>query len=265
MNSLALPAFVRPTSGTIAAPWAAVVRVFVGIVRSVALAALYPFALLDAAMVRFVTEPTGAHLAHARAAWLHRWCRIVRRVLGVRVEQRGYTPVSGIVAADHGSLLDAILLASVRPCVLVAGIEVCRRPVIGFLAKLGGTIFIDRQRRSDLARVHFMMQRAVHRRLLVVTFPECSAPRAFGSALFQPAAELGCTLTPVTIDHPITHDRDADEPHQQHVAGLLRHGRAETTVSFGAPRFRPGSRKDLARQFRGEALALRTAYACPQP
>jgi hypothetical protein len=204
------------------------------------LALLYPFALADAGWVRLVTNPTGTALAHARAAWLHRWCRVIRGVLGLRLKQHGFTPVSGIVVSHRAGLLDAILLGSVRPYVFVAGAEVRRWPWIGLLARLAGTIFLDPGRRSDLARTHFMMQRAVQRRLLVVVFPPCgdagaSELRGLGSALLQPATELGCTVSAAAI---------ASRPHLQ------------AAIAFSPPSFRPRHRKQLARQLHAEARAL---------
>ena len=160
---------VRLVTDRVIAPPFGLVR---GVLRAFGLIAISIFAVVDAAIVRCVTEPTGSRLAHARAAWLHRWSRIARRVLGLQLDQRGFTPSSGIVVANHTSLLDAILVAAVRPCVFVAGAEVRRWPIVGLLARLGGTLFVDRHRRNDVARVNFMIQRAVQRRLLVVIFPE---------------------------------------------------------------------------------------------
>jgi 1-acyl-sn-glycerol-3-phosphate acyltransferase len=246
-----------------------------GAARVLGLIVTGAFAVLDAAVVRCVTEPTGAHLAHARAAWLHRWCRIARRVLGLRLDQRGFTPASGIVVANHTSLLDAILLAAVRPCVFVAGGEVRGWPIVGLLAQLGGTLFVDRRRRHDAARVNFMIQRAIQRRLLVVIFPECTSSdgstlRAFTSALFQPAAEQGCTLTAAAINYHIPGSREGQAPLFEQETRFLRQGcllvtrhRAGAVVSFGGPRFRRGDRKQLARQLRGEVLDLKLRHALP--
>jgi 1-acyl-sn-glycerol-3-phosphate acyltransferase len=243
------------------------------LLRAAFLAVLYPFAIADAAWQRVVATPNGSALAHARAAWLHRWSRIVRRVLGLCLDQRGFTPVSGIVVANHTSLLDAILLAAVRPCVFVAGAEVRRWPIVGVLARLGGTLFVDRHRRNDTARINFMIQRAVQRRLLVVIFPECRGTdgtplRAFTSALFQPAAELGCTLTAAAINYRVEGDRAHSTPLSSQktrglsqLAHLLTRCRARAVVAFSAPTFRRGDRKQLANQLRGEVLDLKLRAA----
>ena len=50
------------------------------------------------------------------------------------MDRRGFTPVSGIVVANHTSVLDAMLLSAVRPCVFVARAEVRHWAIIGLLA-----------------------------------------------------------------------------------------------------------------------------------
>jgi 1-acyl-sn-glycerol-3-phosphate acyltransferase len=276
MNAVGLSSTAFPWSSVLAIPSLIFTRTMQAVratIRLTILAVLLPLALADAAWLRLVTIPTGTHLAHARAAWLHRWSRIARRVLGLHLDQRGFTPVSGIVVANHTSLLDAILLAAVRPCVFVAGAEVCRWPIVGMLARLGGTLFVDPRRRNDTARINFMIQRAVQRRLLVVIFPECRGTdgttlRAFTSALFQPAAELGCTLTAAAINYRLECDDDHVTPlfspkarGFSQLAHLLTCCHARAVVAFSAPTFRRGDRKQLAQQLRGEVLDLKLRAA----
>jgi 1-acyl-sn-glycerol-3-phosphate acyltransferase len=279
MNTMEFQSAAWPGSTDVSAWWLVLVKisqVFGAIFRATILAGLYPFAVADGACQRLVTTPTGSALAHARAAWLHRWSRIARRVLGLRLNQRGFSPVSGIVVANRTSLLDAILLAAVRPCVFVAGAEVRRWPIVGVLARLGGTLFVDRRRWNDSARINFMIQRAVQRRLLVVIFPECGSSdgtttlRAFGSALFQPAVELGCTLTAAAISYRSERGDDSRTPafapnarFLTQVAHLLTRCRARAVIAFGGPTFHHGDRKHLAKQLRGEVRDLKFHAAQP--
>jgi 1-acyl-sn-glycerol-3-phosphate acyltransferase len=273
MNTMDFQSAAWLRSTDVSAWWQGLVKIrqgFRAILGATILAGLYPFAVADAACQRLVTTPTGSALAHARTAWLHRWSRIARRVLGLHLHQRGFTPVSGIVVANHTSLLDAILLAAVHPCVFVAGAEVRRWPIVGVLARLGGTLFVDCQRWNDTARVNFMIQRAVQRRLFVVIFPECGSSdgtttlRAFASALFQPATEIGCTLTAAAISYRSERGYDSRTPafapnarFLNQVAHLLTRCRACAVIAFGGPTFHHGDRKHLARQLRGEVRALK--------
>jgi len=258
----------RFASDRVAAPGCAIR----GTIRAVALLGIWLLAIVDVALVRLMTEPTGARLAHARATWLHRWSRIARRALGLRLEVRGFSPVSGIVVANHSGLIDALLLAAVRPCVFVAGAEVACWPFVGLIARLGGTLFVDRRRRRDVVRVNFMIQRAVQRRLLVVVFPGCgssdgSTLRTFTSALFQPAAELGCTLTASAIDCRAEDGRAPlfaqETDFVSQLAHLITRTRAHASIAFSSPAFRRGDRKHLARLLRSEVLALKLRRAQP--
>jgi hypothetical protein len=244
VNAGGHPSATLPGTGANLAQWMAIekiLRLTRTILSTFALAFLYPFALADGLWLRVTTPPNGTSLAHARAAWLHRWSRVTCRVLGLRVNQRGFTPVSGVVTVNYTGLLDAILLAAVHPCVFVAGTEMRRRPIIGLLARIAGTLFIDHRRRHDTVRVNFMIQRAVQRRLLVVIFPGCEKSMvarvsAFASSLFQPASDLGCTLTAAAIDRRAEH--------------------ARPIVTFSPPTFRRGGRKDLARLLHRELRDL---------
>lgn len=270
MNTLALPSLAWPPSAETFSPRRLLARATRAALRTAGLLLLYPVVLVDAARLRLVTPSTGLALAHARANWLHRWCRVLRSVLGLRPEQRGFAPTSGILVANSASLLDVILLAAIRPCVFVAGDEIRRWPIVGRLARLGGTIFIDRRRRHDVARVNFMIQRAVQRRLLVVIFPECGRPKGaaappFSSSLFQAAVELGCTLTAAAIEHHPEASRTLLVISSQEGTSfftLLRfiaRARARAVVTFSPPTFRCGDRKHLARQLRGEILKLHSS------
>lgn len=272
MNTMEFQSAPLPRTIDGSSAWVAMVRTEQAVrafLRAAVLAILYPFALADAAWQRVVATPNGSARAHARATWLHRWSRIARRVLGLRFDQRGFTPVSGIVVANHTSLLDAILVAAVRPCVFVAGAEVRRWPIVGVLARLGGTLFVDPRRRNDIARINFMIRRAVQRRLLVVMFPECRGTdgttlRAFTSALFQPATELGCPLTAAAINYRVESDHAHATPlflqktrGLSQIVHLLTRCRTRAVIAFSAPTFHRGDRKQLARQLRGEVLDLK--------
>jgi hypothetical protein len=250
-------------------------RLSLALMRTLGFLVVAVCAVADAIITRIVAVPTAVAMAHARAAWLHRWSRAARWVLGVRVGQRGVTPASGIITANYSCIFDAILLAAVRPCVFVAGAEVRRWPVIGLLARLGGTLFVDPRRRSDVARVNFLIERAVRRRLLVVIFPECGSPEGarlspFASALLQPAVELGCSLTAAAFTFEALRDGEYSRIGITHEGGLLRQfaqlvscWRPRAIGAFCGPAFHHGNRKQLADQLRIETLDLMLRIATP--
>jgi hypothetical protein len=250
-------------------------RLSLALLRTLGLLVLAVFAVADAILTRIVAVPTAVAMAHGRAAWLHRWSRVARWVLGVRLGQRGVMPSSGIITANYSCFLDAILLASVRPCVFVAGAEVRRWPVIGLLARLGGTLFLDPRRHNDVARVNFLIERAVRRRLLVVIFTDCSgagptAPRPFASALFQPAVDLGCSLTGAAFIYDTLPDGEHPRMGITRERGLLRQfarivsrWRTRAIGGFCRPAFHHGNRKQLADQLLSETHDLLLRIATP--
>ncbi|GJE61093.1 lysophospholipid acyltransferase family protein [Methylobacterium trifolii] len=101
--------------------------------------------------------------------------RAFLRLFSVRVTQSGTPPAPGepaLVLANHVSWLDIIALGSLRPLSFVAKSEIAGWPVVGTLAALQRTVFIDRARRGATATVN----RAVGSRLaageLIVLFAE---------------------------------------------------------------------------------------------
>ena len=113
----------------------------------------------------------------------------------------------------------------------------------------------------------------MQRRLLVVIFSECGGSdgttlRAFTTALFQPAADIGCTLTAASVNYHVASDSENEAPLFEQKTGFLRQlahlvtrRRSRAVVSFSPPRFRRGDRKQLARQLRGEVLDLKLRHA----
>lgn len=136
----------------------------------------------------------------ARPVWLQRHARRVLRVLNLRPAIEGTLPAGGYVVANHLSYLDILVLAATRPCVFVAKREVRGWPVFGWFARRAGTIFVDRARRSDTARVTAAMSAAVAGGALLVLFPEgtSSDGRAvlpFKSSLLEPlVGRTECTV-----------------------------------------------------------------------
>ena len=101
--------------------------------------------------------------------------RLVLRLFSVRVTQGGTPPGPGepaLVLANHVSWLDIIALGSLRPLSFVAKSEIAGWPVIGTLARLQQTIFIDRARRASTASVNETVAARLAAGDLIVLFAE---------------------------------------------------------------------------------------------
>lgn len=83
-----------------------------------------------------------------------RFHRLACRCLGVRRQVRGTPPPAGagvLIVANHVSWLDICVMGAERRLSFVAKSEVQSWPVIGKLADLQRTLYIDRQRRGATA------------------------------------------------------------------------------------------------------------------
>ena len=100
-------------------------------------------------------------------------CRNVLRIIGIRYVVHG-KPATGRAAkvANHGSWLDILVLNARVPLYFVAKSEVATWPGIGWLARMTGTIFIDRtDRRQARAQAELFEARLLAGHKLLF-FPE---------------------------------------------------------------------------------------------
>jgi len=101
--------------------------------------------------------------------------RLFLLLFGLRVTQSGTPPEPcepALVLANHVSWLDIIVLGSLRPLSFVAKSEIAGWPVIGTLARLQRTVFIDRARRADTANVNAAVAERLAGGDLIVLFAE---------------------------------------------------------------------------------------------
>ncbi|KQP53469.1 lysophospholipid acyltransferase family protein [Methylobacterium sp. Leaf106] len=101
--------------------------------------------------------------------------RIFLALFSVRVTQSGTPPALGepaLVLSNHISWLDILVLGSLRPLSFVAKSEISRWPVVGTLARLQRTVFIDRARRAATASVNATVASRLTDGDLIVLFAE---------------------------------------------------------------------------------------------
>lgn len=212
-----------------------------------------------------------------------RWMRALNRVVGLRVWvvcQPLRAPA--LVVANHISWLDVPALASVLPMTFVAKADVRRWPLLGRLAGLAGTRFLDR---TSISAVRPLLERIAVRLRdghSCAVFPEGTSTagdrvRAFFPALFQAAIDAGCPVQPVAIEYghgtsgdplaPFTGEQDF----AVHLWRLLGRAHTDVTLSFLAPMdARGGERRDLARRAHAsleqwlftDLVPVRRAVAC---
>jgi 1-acyl-sn-glycerol-3-phosphate acyltransferase len=204
-----------------------------------------------------------------RAWWLQRTARRVGRIFQLEIESTGTVPAGGLLVCNHLSYLDILVLASLAPAVFVSKREVRSWPVMGLLAQLGGTVFVDRERRTQVGNVNGEIQNALDGGALVILFPEGTSSDGkiilpFKSSLLEPAAQQKHRLAVGCIQYALA-DGDAgaevcywgDAVFLPHLLNLLGKRAVRASVRF-APVQNPGTdRKELARRLHAQVAGLK--------
>jgi 1-acyl-sn-glycerol-3-phosphate acyltransferase len=200
------------------------------------------------------------------AAWSHRtlmhsWGWAVTRILGLEVEVRGEPPEPPyFLVCNHLSYVDVVVLSRLLGCSFLSKAEVADWPVMGFLARSAGTLFVDRTRRRDLVRVIEEVQGRLDRFRGVVVFPEGTSTKGasvgpFNPSIFEVPMRTGrpvhyaslCYSTPEAS--PPAHLAVCwwgDMPFFGHLWRLLTLPSIRATVVFGAQAIEAADRKSLA-------------------
>jgi 1-acyl-sn-glycerol-3-phosphate acyltransferase len=98
---------------------------------------------LALAMLRLLRLP-------GRGALSLRYSRLVCALLQVRIRNDGAPPRrSVLILSNHVSWLDILAITAVTPAIFVAKSEVAGWPLIGWVARARGTVFVDRRRRQQ--------------------------------------------------------------------------------------------------------------------
>ena len=205
----------------------------------------------------------------ARALWLQRHSRRALRIFQLVPRVAGPVPSRGLLVSNHLSYLDILVISSITPAVFVAKREVKFWPVVGWLASLAGTVFVNRERRTQVGAVNDEIQAALNSSALVVLFPEGTSSNGqdvlpFKSALLEPAARQTQPVAVSCIQYALD-DGNAgedvcywgDHTFLPHLLNLLGKRAIRVAVRFASFAPAGADRKEMARQLRGEILKLK--------
>jgi 1-acyl-sn-glycerol-3-phosphate acyltransferase len=197
-------------------------------------------------------------IAHRLPVHFH---RLARRALGVRVRIVGQ-PASArplLIAANHVSWLDIVVIGSLMPVSFVAKSEVARWPVFGTFARLQRSVFVDRERRGRTAETATEIAARLSAGDAMVLFAEGTTSDGavvlpFRSALVgaaRAAIDAGghshVFVQPLAIAYTHLHGLPlgrtwrplvawtGDVDLVPHLLALAREGAVDVTVRFGDP------------------------------
>lgn len=147
--------------------------------------------------------PVGGMKLHM---WVHRlWMRGVVAVFGLRLRVSGTLPEPPcLVVANHITWFDIPVLHALWPMGLVAKIEIRSWPLLGRLAEIAGSIFIQRGSQESRRRVNRRMAARLRRGEMIGVFPEGGihperGVKRFHARLFGSAIRAQVPIVPVAI------------------------------------------------------------------
>ena len=134
------------------------------------------------------------------------WALKMLACLAIKLIVNGKPPVQGpvMLAANHISWLDILVMHAARYCRFVSKSDVKHWPVIGTLATGAGTLYIERESRRDAMRVVHHMAESLRAGEVLAVFPEGTTSNGvdllpFHANLFQAAISAGAPVQPVAL------------------------------------------------------------------
>lgn len=212
--------------------------------------------------------------------------------LGLRVTMEGKPTRNGpvLLVANHIGWLDIVAVASKIPVSFVAKSEIARAPIVGLMARLQKTIFVDRQRKTDAGRTAREMSARISEGASVLLFAEGTSDIGthvlpFRSALMGAASAAmaeGTEKQPVLIQPlaiayaaisglPLSRNERrqvawiGDMGVGDNLGAILASGPKDVTIAFGAPLPADGDRKVTAKAAETQVRQMLNALNRRQP
>lgn len=136
------------------------------------------------------------------------WAHALLAKIAIDLVVFGKPPLQGpvLLAANHISWLDIVVMLAACPCRFVSKAEVGQWPVVGTLTRAAGTLFITRSSRRDALRVvHQMVEKLqADSNVALAIFPEGTTSNGlqvlpFHANLFQAAISANAPVQPVAL------------------------------------------------------------------
>ena len=140
---------------------------------------------------------------HERIGW---WSAGLVRAMGLQLQVVGVPrPGAALIVANHVSWLDIAAIHAAAPHVrFVSKADVLAWPLLGWLIRNAGTLFIERGRKRDAVRVVHAVAQALVAGESVAVFPEGTTGMGpellpFHANLLQAAVATGTPVQPVAL------------------------------------------------------------------
>ena len=137
------------------------------------------------------------------------WSRQLLWLLGVRVESGdgdlGHLE-PGLLVGNHVSFIDIFVINALLPSAFVAKSEVAQWPLIGWLSRHSGNVFIERGSRKAAHRTHQHMLQMLGAGQRLAIFPEGTSTAGdtllpFHAAMFQSAIDAAVPVHALALSY----------------------------------------------------------------
>lgn len=223
-----------------------------------------------------------------------RYSRAVCVLLGVRIHVTGSPPWdhAALILANHVSWLDILVITATAPVIFVAKAEVARWPLIGWVARARGTVFVERDRRQRTPKANADIARHLAEGQSIVLFAEGTSSDgnrvllfrsalvgALREALAQVEAGKRIAVQPLSVAYTGILGLPMGRQHRPiaawygerdllpHLKEILRRGAVDVTLRWGEPvEFGGGAdRKALVRSVEAVVRTLTAASLRGRP
>ncbi|PTB30322.1 1-acyl-sn-glycerol-3-phosphate acyltransferase [Paraburkholderia caribensis] len=181
-----------------------------------------------------------------------------------------------LVVANHISWIDIYVINAWRPTPFVSKAEIRQWPVVGWLAQQLGTVFIQREKRSDAKRIMHELANRLNAGELMCVFPEGTTSDGvqllpFHANMFQAAVSASRPVQPVCMMYEDAQGRQSTAPAYigelslgESLDALLRAGPLTAHVYVGAPLAPGADRRLLAAEAQASVGAALAALQDPE-
>ena len=189
------------------------------------------------------------------------WCKKLLSIFEIKVAIKGeeaflFNQKKYLLVSNHISWLDIIVIQSIKPSIFVAKSDVASWPLFGWVAHMTGTIFIKRDKVSDIKKALKKIKRRLVKRSVCI-FPEGTSTNGryvlpFKSNLFQSSIDSNRAILPICLlykDDSAYTDKVAfvgDMSLVDSIMKIKKEKRIKAVVDVLQPIKPRGNRKELA-------------------
>lgn len=177
-----------------------------------------------------------------RDAIKQNWLDSFSSILKLHITQIGSVPHDGtLLVSNHISWLDIVVIGKFLPAYFVAKSDISTWPVVGFLARQAGTLFIRRGDKKHIREINERMIWLLKQHSNIIAFPEGTTTQGddvlgFHASLFQPALLTKALIQPIALEYIGVSKELApfvgEDDFVSHLISMLKMDKIEVLITF---------------------------------